>query len=304
MKNMSIRTRILAGVVAVNLLGTIVAMVYLHQSYSASVEVNAARAVVVSANAFEQVQADKRIDPLKDSAGVSTVLERMKAITGGEYVFMLDKTATDEQAYGTLREAANLPNNWSERDTYVLLGATDEATADKALFEVPSGDVPEMGKTVGVENGACSETCHNGITAEGDYWGVAWSTDSKSRAHAVFPVVNGTGEPIGVVYGVNDISVQADQARSSMMRTLLVIALTLFVATLTIGGMIDALVFKRMNRMMVAIEDVSVRVAGGDFDAQFTPDMSSDEIGQFEQFFANVLDLMTGTIKTLVEKKK
>lgn len=304
MKNMSIRTRILAGVVTVNLLGTLVAMVYLHQSYSASVEVNAARAVVVSSNAYEQVQADKPIDPVNDAVGAATVLSRMNAITGGEYAFLLDKTSTDEEAYASVREAANLPDNWEEGDTYAMLATTGGQSVDTVDFNVPSGDVPEMGKTVGVENGACSETCHNGITAEGDYWAVAWSTDSKSRAHAVFPVNNASGEPIGVVYGVNDISVQADQARSSMMRTLTVIALTLLVATLTIGGMIDALVFKRMNRMMVQIEDVSIRVAGGDFDARFTPDVSNDEIGQFEQFFANVLELMTGTIKTLVEKKK
>lgn len=304
MKNMSIRTRILAGVVAVNLLGTVVAMIYLHQSYSAGVEINATRSVAVSANAWEQVQADKPVDPVQDPLRLATVLERMKAVTGGEYTFLLDKAVTEEQAYATLREAANLPDNWEERETFAMVATTDEATAEKALFEVPAADVPEIGKTVGVENGACSETCHNGITAEGDYWGVAWSTDSKSRAHAVFPVTDASGEPVGVIYGVNDISVQADQARASMMRTLIVIALTLFIATLTIGGMIDALVFKRLNRMMVAIEDVSVRVAGGDFDAQFTPDMSSDEIGQFEQFFANVLDLMTGTIKTLVEKRK
>jgi len=303
MKHMSIRVRILAGVVLVNLLGAMVTMVYLHQSYSASVETNAARTVALGSAAFEQLSAGTTLDPVADPAGVDALLGRMKAITGADYGFLLDRSSTTPEKYSEAREATGLANNWDEGEVYVIASATDEASAARMAFNATPDGVPEIGKTVGVENGACSRTCHNGITAEGEYWGVAWSTDSRSRSHAVFPVSNDSGAPIGVVYAIDDISAQADAARGSMIRTLLVIGATLLVATLLIGGMIDALVFKRLNRMMLAIEDVSMRVAGGDFDARFEPDGTTDEIGQFEAFFANVLDLMTGTIKSLVQPK-
>jgi len=67
--------------------------------------------------------------------------------------------------------------------------------------------------------------------------------------------------------------------------------------------MLDSWVFKRLNRMIHTMEDLSVRVAGGDFEAKFTPDGTQDEIGQFEQFFAKFLDLMTSTLRALTSGK-
>ena len=43
MKNLSIRTKILAGIVIVNLLGALTVAVYLHQSYSGSLDIHAVR---------------------------------------------------------------------------------------------------------------------------------------------------------------------------------------------------------------------------------------------------------------------
>lgn len=298
-KNTSIRTKILVGVVLVNMLGIIVTMVYLHQAYGTGVDESATHTVAMSAAAWEQIQGGKRVDPVADPAGIAGVLSGMQKITGANYVFLLDKQTADEKAYGAAREAANLPNNWSEGDTYATVAATDENAAARVTFNVPSGDVPEIGKGVGVENGACAETCHNGITGEGDYWGVAWSDDSRSRSHGVFPVLNESNQPIGVIYAIEDVSRQANAARGSMLRTFVVIAATLLISTLFIGGMIDTLVFKRLRRMMGAMEDVSIRVVGGDFDAHFEPDGTGDEIGHFEAFFARTMDVMTSALKAL-----
>jgi hypothetical protein len=49
---------------------------------------------------------------------------------------------------------------------------------------------------------------------------------------------------------------------------------------------------------------MSVRVAGGDFDAQFVPDGTYDEIGEFEEFFARFMDLMSQTLKSLVRDQQ
>lgn len=229
---------------------------------------------------------------------VNEFVEGMKRATGAEYALLLDKSAMDQEVYAKQREGLNLANNWDERENYVLAAATDESAAEQMKFNATPDSVPEVGKVVGIENGSCSRTCHKSVQGSGDYWGVSWSKDNKTRAHAVFPVVDSSSKPIGVVYAVEDISDQADAARGSVMRTLVVFAITLLVATLTIGALLDTLVFKRLSRMIISIEDLSVRVAGGDFDAQFVPDGTSDEIGRFEQFFSRFMGLMSNTLKS------
>ena len=106
---------------------------------------------------------------------------------------------------------------------------------------------------------------------------------------------------MGVVYVMKDISAAANAARTSQVRTMFVIMFGLVVSTGAIALMLNALIFKRLNRMVASMEDISVRVAGGDFDAHFEPDGSNDEIGSFEQFFARFLDLVSGTLKSLVK---
>jgi methyl-accepting chemotaxis protein len=288
----------------VNLLGTVATMVYLHQAYGSGVDSSANKAIAQSGATWETLMAaNAGPKALTDSKAAAEFLGQIKAITGSDYALLIDKQAVDPAAYAEMREANGLPNNFDEGETYAMLATTNEDWVDEYAFKPAPNDVPEGGKIVGVENGACAETCHAGVTGTGDYWGVRWSDEEGlSEVHSVYPVANGEGKPVAVLYSISDVTDQATGARTSMVQTLLVIGATLLFATLTIGMLIDLLVFKRMNRMMLAIEDVSMRVAGGDFEARFEPDMTNDEIGRFEQFMANVLDLMTDTIKSLVSK--
>jgi HAMP domain-containing protein len=305
MRNMSIRTRILAGVLIVNVLGAVAIVVYLHQSYSRSIDDTAAITATQGLAAWEQIKGpETQIDPLASPEEAAALLERMKAVTGVDYGLLVDKNLTDAESYAAVRESVGLASNWDERDVYALLATTDEGVSERMQFAVTPESVPEAGKAVGIENGACSATCHNSVTGEGEYWTVRWSTDSVSRAHAVFPVVAADGAPIGAIYAVEDISAQADDARASMVRTLMVIVITLVVMTLVIAGLVDRLVLRRLNRTSVAIQDLFVRVAGGDFDAHFEPDGTTDEIGSLEQFFSEFMDLVSSTLKSLSEIKK
>jgi HAMP domain-containing protein len=304
MKNMSIRWKILSGVVIINLLGALAVVVYEHESYSSGLDDDAVLELTYSIAAWENIQ---ELSPTKVTADASFVasnpdwLERMKEQSGVDYFLLLDKEQIDAEAYASTREQAGLADNWDEQDTYVVALATDEQMATQYPFNVPPGDVPEMGKLIGIENGACSRTCHGSLTAEGDYWSVAWRDDGLSKAHGVFPVTDAQGATIGTVYSVQDISPNADGALHSMLRTLEVIAVTLLIATLVIGGMLDALVFKRLERMITSIEDISMRVAGGDFEAHYEPSGSTDEIGKFEKFFAQFIDLVSMTMKSLLK---
>ena len=303
MKNLSIRTRILAGVVLVNVIGAVAVMVYLHQSYSRGLDTEVTRTATQGVAAWEQIKGpDVALDPIAEPARVAEILESMKAITGSDYVLLVDKETTDEASFAAAREALGLPPTWAERDMYGLLAATDEDLADDAQFGIAPEQVPENGRIVGVEVGSCTQTCHDGVTGEGDYWVVRWSLDRSSKGHAVFPAYAGGADPIGVIYAIEDISAKADAANDAMLQTLLVVGLTLVIATLTIGALMDLLVLRRLRRMTLSIQDISMRVAGGDFDAQYESDGTTDEIGSFEKFFADFIRLVSLTLKQLSSK--
>jgi HAMP domain-containing protein len=297
----SIRFRILTGVVLVNLLGACITMVYLHQSYSGGVAQTATVSLGQSSATWTAVQklAADELGNLKDPKAAQAYADQMKAITGEEYAILIDKKSLDPAAYAKARQAAGLPNNFDEGTTYVTAAITKPEWAKEFAFNPTPDSVPEIGKLVGVKNGACSKLCHNTVKGQGDYWGVAWSDEPGiTEAHGVTPIVV-DNKPIGVLYSIQDTSAQANAAKTSMMQTLFVIGGTLLAATIAIGMMIDIWVFRRLRRMTESMEDISMRVAGGDFDARFEPDGTSDEIGQFEDFFARFMDLVSATLKQL-----
>ena len=304
MKNMSIRTKILAGVLIVNMLGIMAVMIYLHQSYSGGLDVAATKAVTVTGASWDILQesAADKIGAFTDPKAAQKYVTDLKSITGADYALLVDRSALNAKAYAKARQAVNQPNNFDEGDTYVQVATTSEDLSDEMQFTPTANDVPETGKLVGIENGACAQTCHNGVKGTGDYWKVKWNDDTGTDAHAVYPV-SAKGKPIGVLYSIEDISASANTAKTTMVRTFFVIAITLIVSTLLIGMMIDLWVFKRLNFMVASMEDISMRVLGGDFTARFDADGSNDEIGRFEQFFGNLMELMTSTLQSLTAKK-
>ncbi|MDO9107476.1 MAG: hypothetical protein Q7U89_00580 [Coriobacteriia bacterium] len=305
MKNSPIRFKILLGVVLINILGAAAVVVYLHQSYSSGLDDAAFKEIVQSQAAWNNIQ---ELGTAKLSANPSFLekspdwLDRMKAQTGMDYFLLLDKTVVDQAAYVSAREKANLGNNWDEQDQYVVALSTSDALYDAAIFDIPAADVPETGKLTGVENGSCTKTCHGNLgVKDGEYWAIAWSDNELTNAHGVSPVIDAEGRAIGVLYSIENITDPANAAKDSMLLTLVVIGVTLLVATLVIGGLLDTLVFKRLSRMIASMEDISMRVAGGDFDAHFEARGPKDEIGKFEEFFGQFMSLVSMTFKSLMK---
>lgn len=305
MKNLSIRTKMLTGVVLLNLLGAILVIVYLHQAFSGGLDVWAQKSLDVGRSSWGEVSkiaADEYGNPQSPKAATQ-YLDALKEISGADYGLMLDKTAVDQKTYEKELAAAGMPNNWNDRENYVLVAATDADLAQKMkLDNTPAEDVPEIGKIVGIENGSCTAVCHKTITQEGDFWKVAWSDDGQSRAHVVFPVVDKGGKQIGVVYSIENITAQADNAKNTIYSTMIAIGVTLLIVTLVIGAMLDLWIFRRLNHMISSMEELSMRVAGGDFYAKYETSGKNDEIGKFEKFFERFLDLMTATLRSLVDK--
>lgn len=302
MKNMSIRTRILAGVVLVNLIGAIAVVVYLHGAYGGNLDEHVREYATLSQHAWEQLVGEAGIDPIAQPEAAQRVLDSMKDISGADYGLLIDKEATDPEAFAAAQKALGLPSTWDEGDNYAMLYATDDAAAEKMVFEAPAADVAESARVVGVENGECSESCHSSLTEEGAYWMVKWGTDGESRGHAVFPVYSSNGDTAGVVYMIENVTSQAKDARKAVQNTLYMVLAALLVATLLIGMLIDILILRRLKTMTASIEEISLRLAGGDFDATYEPDGTTDEIGSFETFFSDFIKLVSTTLKSLANR--
>jgi HAMP domain-containing protein len=305
MKNLSIRTKIVAGVLGVMLIGAVCIAVYLHQTFSGGLAVVGRDSLSIAKGAWDDITTHSAAKPgfAEYAKSAATLVDRMKKISGADYGLLLAKSAGDQKSYAAARAALNLPDNWSEGETYVLAASSDEALSGKMQMKTAPDGVPEIGKIVGIENGACSKMCHGSVKGQGDFWGVSWSSDSHSRVHAVIPVIGADAKPIGLLYTIDDVTVQANADRSSLVNTLLVILFGLACATVLISVLLDLFIFKRLTKMTAAMEDLGVRVAGGDFDAHFQPDGTGDEIGRFEEFFAKFVDLTNSMLKSLLNKK-
>ncbi len=304
MRNLSIRTKILTIVVVVNLVGAVTMGLYLHQTFSSGLHLTAKDSVAVAKGAWEDMTTHSAKKPgfSEYAQDAKALTDRMKKVTGQECGLLLQKSAGDEKTYAAARAAAGSPDNWSEGETYVLASATDEGLSRKMQFKASADSVPDMGKLVGIENGACAKTCHGSVKGQGDFWGVSWSTDGRSLAHSVVPVLDASGKPIGLVYSIRDLSTQADADRTSMLRTLAIIALGLGFGAVAIVLALNSLVLKRLTGMIHSMEDLGIRVAGGDFGASFTADGSKDEIGEFQEFFAKFVTAVTSMLRTVMSK--
>ena len=80
----SIRTKLLLGVVLVNLLGGVVTMVYLHQSYSGGVAADATRSLARENATWMAMQTYgvDELGSLTDPKGATAFVSEMKKITG------------------------------------------------------------------------------------------------------------------------------------------------------------------------------------------------------------------------------
>ncbi len=302
MRNLSIRTRILASLVIVNLVGALVLVVFLHQSSASSlVESGIATANQVHA-AWHQLSPPDGFHPLAEPSRAQQVLAEMKSVTGADYALLVWKDAVDESAYVSARESIDQTPLWDGDSGYAMLANTDPAASEDIEIQAGPSEISDDGAFLGLTNGACLQACHGGEPADDTYWRISGADDGTSVAHAVLPVYAGGSEPIGIIYATEDLSRQADQSAGALTRTLLAVVLTLLVAALTIGALIDILVLRRLKRMTEDMESISMRLAGGDFEAVFEPDGTTDEIGSFEKFFADFISLVSATLKQLANR--
>ncbi len=52
------------------------------------------------------------------------------------------------------------------------------------------------------------------------------------------------------------------------------------------------------------MEDVSARLAGGEYDVEAPPAEANDELGEFERFFGGFVSVVAGLLRDLTRSRK
>jgi hypothetical protein len=217
---------------------------------------------------------DKLLGYMELGQEIDHFLAQMKVENGDDYGLVVQKRYLDEKAYANTR--GDRRNNWGDDPEVVVIDQTDPASAAVGS-SADIRDVPEAGRVLEpVEKGA------------------------RLFVRGVVPVMDAAGQNVGGLFVLHDITALRDRARSEQLR---VVVMMIVVAVVVLGllfVLFEWLVFRRLNRMTTAMENVSTRLAGGDYDVGETiPPAGSDEIGRFEGFLGNFLTMIGTTLREL-----
>jgi len=208
---------------------------------------------------------------------IDPFLDRMKEQTGDDYGLLVEKSFLDEQEWAGAR--AGRRNNWDDRKRTVVVDVTsdDESLVD---FDGDLSAVPDEGRLL-------EEVARGGRTFAR---GIASVKDAAGRrAGGLF-----------VLHDVTDLRETTLEARSAISW---VVAGTSVACAVLLLLLVNRLVFARLARLTERMEELSTRLAGGDYDVAMPPTTGEDEIGRFERFFGRFLAVVTGLLKELTERK-
>jgi hypothetical protein len=203
-------------------------------------------------------------------------LGHIKAQTGDDYALVVDKAFLDEKAWASARGGRG--NEWAARARTVVVDATRRDIAmelDRDLAAIP---------------------------AQGLLLGELWD-DGRRVVRGVVPVEDAAGRRVGGLLVVHDISaLRANMlaARRGIYALLAVVA-AILAALLVV--LVNRLVVRRLDRMIATMDDLSVRLADGEYDVAAPRASSRDEIGRFEEFFGRFLQVVTGLLKELARRR-
>ncbi|GAO04161.1 cache domain-containing protein [Anaeromyxobacter sp. PSR-1] len=208
---------------------------------------------------------------------VDHFLGRMSAQTGDAYALVVEKRFLDRAAWAATREGRRDP--WDDQPATVVVDATSDDPALTA-FQGDLSAVPEEGQLVDeLERGG------------------------RTLARGLVPVRDAAGRRVGALFVLHDITdVHATFMRARTRVFAVICAMALLLA-LVLVVLLQRLVFGRLGRMVSTMEDLSARLAGGDYDVAAPPPGPPDEIGRFEDFFGRFLAVVGGQLKELTRRR-
>jgi hypothetical protein len=209
--------------------------------------------------------------------GIQHFLGRMKAQTGNDFAMFIQKRHLDEGEWARTRGAAR--NDWNVFPDVVVVNST----ADDALVDAAA-----------VAAGGAATQVLDEVTREG-----------ASFVRGVFPVRDASGAVVGGVVVRHDVTALRAGMERDLVRALVVLVALALLACGLVFVLVDRLIFRRLARMMATMQDLSTRVAGGDYGVGEAVHLEhDDEIGRFEAFFGEFLTLVGNTLRTLSERAR
>jgi hypothetical protein len=204
-------------------------------------------------------------------------LGRMKAQTGNDYAMFIHKKLVDEAEWARTR--GKVKNTWNDWQTDVVVNTT---TPDEMLDDAAIAGAETDGKIL-------DEVERNGAFF----------------ARGVFPVRESSGKVVGGLVVRHDVTSLHGDMQAGLLRALGLLCGLAILASILVYPIVDRLIFKRLRTMMGTMEDMSVRLAGGDYEVAVAQrPLRKDEIGAFEVFFGDFLRLVGNTLRTLSERQK
>lgn len=212
-------------------------------------------------------------------------LGRLKGQTGDDYAMLVAKRdragapLVERDAWAAMRRQQQRADDWDAFSDFVLV--EDTAADPGAIAGVPVGALEPGGR----------------LLAE-------VSLGPRTFARGAVPVSDAVGRQVGAVVVLHDITALHDsmqRARSGILVTLLAVAILMALIML---GLVQRLVFARLDRMTTTLEDLGARLAGGEYDVgRLAPTGPKDEIGRFEEFFGSFLVVIGGLVKDLTARR-
>jgi len=209
--------------------------------------------------------------------GIGHFLKKMRDQTRNDFALFIQKKLIDQSEWARTRGQDR--NNWNDFADIVVVNAT---TAD------PIVDAASLQGAVGT-----------GQVLEGTEQG------ASTFARGVFPVRDSSGLVVGGLVVRRDITSLFRSMREGLLQALgFLVALTALAASL-IYLLVDRLIFRRLRGMMATMENLSVRLAGGDYSVKAPATRSrNDELGRFEGFFGEFLELVGNTLRGLAVRNR
>lgn len=208
---------------------------------------------------------------------IERFLGQMKQQSGNDYAMFIQKKLIDGSEWARTRGTAR--NNWNDfADVVITNATTPEALVDAAAI----AGAATPGRTL-------EEAVQDG----------------KVFARGVFPVRDSSGNVVGGLVVRHDITALRDALSQGLVAALAFFAALAAAASVIAYLLVDRLIFRRLRAMMSAMEDASMRLAGGDYAvAGAVATGRKDEIGRFESFFGEFLALVANTLRALLERQR
>lgn len=206
-------------------------------------------------------------------------LGRMKAQTGDDYGLLVEKAFLDEREWAGARAAAGRRNDWADRARTVVVDRTGDDPSD-VDFDGDLSAVPDDGRLLEERE-----------------------RDGRVLARGIVAVKDAAGRRVGGLFVVHDVTGIHEgtlEVRRSMAWIVAGVSVAFAILLLLL---VNRLVFARLASLTARMEDLSARIAGGDYSARMPAVGARDEIGRFERMLGAFLEVVTGLLKELGSRK-